>query len=146
MNSPRAQQSSGRQKGVEWLTCALGPCLSLLLVVGGFFAGVNEWHGMISGILCKQQRPGRANWRLATVSTALSGSAWTRRRVAEWSPIRIPSIALTRLTTRPRKFDGNGPIAPGSRPRSLVAVGHDALEYSLSMAARSLRLEPLPDL
>jgi hypothetical protein len=34
---------------IERLTLVLGPWLFGVLVVGGFFAGVAEWHGMTFG-------------------------------------------------------------------------------------------------
>jgi hypothetical protein len=34
---------------IERLTFLLGPGLFAVLVVGGFIAGVNEWHGMTFG-------------------------------------------------------------------------------------------------
>lgn len=49
MTPRRYQQSWLRQRGVEWLTFALGPCLFALLVFGGFIAGMYEWHGMTFG-------------------------------------------------------------------------------------------------
>jgi hypothetical protein len=34
---------------VERLTLVFGPCLFVALVLGGFAAGVAEWHGMTFG-------------------------------------------------------------------------------------------------